>query len=111
MVLFRAAALVQQNRGPSVPNASGIPQSRSRYGQPSSRSGAPFSVRGGGLRPPQRRSGGRNTAGQGRQETGRKARQLVDRRAGASSIADARQPAHEGETGPGASSRFAPMRA
>jgi hypothetical protein len=29
VVLFRAAALVQQNRGLSIPNASGIPQSRS----------------------------------------------------------------------------------
>jgi hypothetical protein len=59
-------------------------------------SGAPSCVRGSRLRAPQRRLGRWDTTSQGRKETRRKAWQLVDCRAGASSVAGARLRADEG---------------
>jgi hypothetical protein len=70
-----------------VPDASGDPQSRPGHHQPPPRGGAPSCLRSGRLWAPQRRSCRLNTAGQGRQEAGRQAWKLVDRRSGASTLA------------------------
>ena len=94
----------------NISGAPGVTQSRSGHRQPSSRLCAPSCVRGGRLRAPQHRLGRRDTASQGRKETGSKARQLVDRRAGASSLAGARLRAGGGQTGSGGSWAAARLR-
>ena len=94
----------------NISGAPGVTQSRSGHRQPSSRLCAPSCVRGGRLRAPQHRLGRRDTASQGRKETGSKAWQLVDRRAGASSLAGARLRAGEGQTGSGGSWAAARLR-
>ena len=46
MVLFRAAALVKSERGPSLQNASGVPQARLGHDQLAAWSGSPTGLRG-----------------------------------------------------------------
>jgi hypothetical protein len=95
----------------SVPDAPGVAQSRSRYNQPSSRGGAPSCVRSRRLWPPERRFGGWNQTRQRRKEAGRKARQLVECRAGANTLAGARPRAGQGQTRSCIACRTARLRA